>query len=181
MTLFDWFAQVFGIVGMTFNITSFLQKDQKKIFIFQFFGALFFTISFFMLGAHTGASLNLVAAIRAIIYINKGRLHAERKRWVGGFFFIYILVYVATFTLFGEAMSVKNILVEILPVIAMTVATFSFSLPKAKHVRLFALISSPLWLIYNVISHSVGGVLCESFSIVSALVGFFYHDRVKNQ
>ena len=179
MSTFTLVAEILSIVGMLFNITSFLQKTQKSILIFQFFGASFFTVSFFMLGAPTGACLNIVAVIRAIIYANKEKFRADKTIWVWGFFVIYIFVYVATFLLFHKEVSVKNCLVELLPVIAMTVATISFSMPKARHVRQLALISSPLWLVYNVFSASLGGVLCEGFSIGSVFVGMFCHDRKK--
>ena len=170
-------AELLSIVGMIFNITSFLQKSQKNILIIQFFGASFFTVSFFMLNAPTGACLNIIAVIRAIIYANKEKFHAHKKIWVFLFFVIYLLIYVATFTLFHKDMSVRNALIELLPVVAMTVATISFSMPEAKHVRRLALISSPLWLIYNVFSASLGGILCEGFSIGSVFVGMFCHDR----
>ncbi len=179
MSAFTLVAEILSIMGMIFNITSFLQKTQRNILIFQFFGASFFTVSFFMLGAPTGACLNVAAIIRAIIYANKEKFRANKKIWVFLFFLVYVLIYIATFTVFHKDISVKNCLIEILPVVAMTVATISFSMPEAKHVRLLALISSPLWLIYNVFSVSLGGVLCEGFSIGAVFVGMFCHDRKK--
>ncbi len=180
MTTFNLIAQILSVLGMLFNITSFLQKTKKSILIFQFFGALFFSISFFMLGAPTGACLNIVAVIRAFIYANKERFRTDKKIWLWIFFFIYIAIYLATFLVFDKEWSVKNCLVELLPVASMTIVTFSFSLPKAKHIRYFSLIGCPLWLIYNIITMSLGGILCESFSVISSILGIFFHDIKKH-
>lgn len=181
MTTVTWIAQTLSVFGMLFNNVSFLQKSKKNILIFQFFGAAFFAISFFMLNAPTGALLNIIAVVRAFIYANKEKFRADKKIWIWIFFVIYVLSYFATFLVFDKAWSVKNCLVELLPVISMTVVTFSFSLPKAKHIRYFSLIGCPLWLIYNIFNMSLGGILCESLSILSSITGIFFHDRKKKE
>jgi hypothetical protein len=78
---------------------------------------------------------------------------------------------------FGKELTAFNLLIELLPVVAMVVTTISFSMKNAASVRKLALIGSPMWLIYNVVFRTYGGVLCEAFSLVSVLVGMFCHDR----
>ena len=181
MTTFILIAEILSIFGMIFNSGSFLQKSKKGILIFQFFGALFFSVSFFMLNAPTGALLNIIAVVRAFIYANKEKFRADKKIWLWIFFVVYVLSYFAAFLIFDKEWSVKNCLVELLPVISMTVVTFSFSLTEAKHIRYFSLIGCPLWLIYNTLtpSPSIGGIICESLSIISSITGIFFHDRKK--
>ena len=70
-------AQILGIAGMTMNILSFLQKSQKRIIVIQFFGAALFFLNYLLLGSTTGAMLNLSAVLRAIVYSNKEKFHAE--------------------------------------------------------------------------------------------------------
>ncbi|MBR2151924.1 MAG: YgjV family protein [Clostridia bacterium] len=179
MTTFILIAEILSVLGMIFNSGSFLQKSKKGILIFQFFGALFFSVSFFMLNAPTGALLNIIAVVRAFIYANKEKFRADKKIWLWIFFIIYVVVYLATFLVFDKEWSVSNCLLELLPVISMTVVTISFSLPKAKHIRYFSLIGCPLWLIYNIFTLSIGGIICESLSIISSITGIFFHDRKK--
>ena len=44
-------------------------------------------------------------------------------------------------------------------------------------IRKYALISSPLWLIYNIANFSIGAIICEVLSLCSILVGMLRLDR----
>lgn len=161
-------AQIFGIAGMTLNAVSYQGKSQRAIILFQFFGGAFFVVNMFLLNAYMGALLNVIGVVRAAVYANKEKLRNIRL-CAGLFIGAFVLSYVAVFTLFGKEFTAVNALVELLPLLAMTAMTVAFSLPSAQTVRGFALFSSPCWLIYNCVNLSVGGILCESFSIVSAV------------
>ena len=161
-------AQIFGIAGMTLNAVSYQAKSQRAIILFQFFGGAFFVVNMFLLNAYMGALLNIIGVVRAAVYANKDKIR-NIKLCAGLFIGAFLLSYVAVFTLFGKEFTAVNALVELLPLLAMTAMTVAFSLPSAQTVRGFALFSSPCWLIYNCVNLSVGGILCESFSIVSAV------------
>lgn len=161
-------AQAFGIVGMTLNAVSYQAKKQRSIILYQFFGGAFFVVNMFLLDAYMGALLNVIGVVRAAVYANKDRIR-NVKLCAGAFIGAFLVSYVLVFTLFGKELTAVNALVELLPLMAMTAMTVAFSLPSAQTVRGFALFSSPCWLIYNCVNLSVGGILCESFSIVSAV------------
>ena len=72
-----------------------------------------------------------------------------------------------------------RLIIEVLPVIAMIVATISLRLGKARAVRAFGLISSPLWLIYNCFSGSIGAVASEILNLISIIVGIVRLDIKK--
>ena len=61
----------------------------------------------------------------------------------------------------------------------MTASNLGLYKKDAKAVRLFGLISSPSWLIYNIVSLSIGAIICETFSIFSILIGIARHDLKK--
>ena len=170
-------AQILGIGGMTMNILSFLQKSQRKIIVIQFFGAALFFLNYLLLGSATGAMLNVAAVLRAIVYSNKEKFHAERKFWFYGFSAAFVLIYTLTFAAFGKAPTPANFAIEVLPVVSMVIATYAFSLKNAAQVRKLGLVYCPMWLVYNCFVLSIGGILCEIFSICSILVGMYRHDR----
>jgi len=176
---YEIIAQIIRIVAMGLNVISFVQKEHKTVITFQFFGSLLFVINYLMLAAPTGAMMNAIALVRAIIFTNKEKFRADRPIWVGVFSIFYIAAYILTFTVFGKELSTRNIIVELLPVIAMVIQTISFVLPNAKDIRNFAYAVSPLWLTYNVINAAIGGVLCESFALISVTIGKLKHDRKK--
>ena len=172
-------AQAIGIFAMAFNLLSYQQKTRKGAIIFQLFGTTLFTINFLMLGAMVGGLLNLVGAIRAIIFINKEKLRADHIAWQIGFIAVYFASYILTFTAFGKEATAFNLIIEFLPLIGMIATTISYRFSDAKSIRKFGLISSPAWLVYNIANMSVGAILCEVLSLGSIIIGIVRLDRKK--
>lgn len=177
MDFMHLFAQGIGLVAMAFNILSYQQPSRKRVIAFQLAGGACFSVNFFLLGATVGGILNAVAVVRALVFLNKERLRADRPCWLAGFTAVYLLSYLLTFTLFGKAPTPVNLAVELLPVIGMVATTISFRYTDAKTIRRFGLISSPSWLIYNLASFAIGAILCEVLSLCSILIGMLRYDR----
>jgi len=173
-------AQIFGILGMAMNVLSYQGKEKKALILMQLFGSLFFAINMFMLNAIMGGMLNTIGIARALIYSNSEKLKNIKKINLI-FAFLYILSYVAIFTVFKKEATVFNLIVEILPLIAMLATTIGFSMKKAANIRRLTLISSPSWLIYNCLVFSLGGILCEVFSLVSVFIGILRFDVKKKE
>ena len=174
-------AQTVSIFAMAINILSYQNKKQKNIFLFQLIGSMLFAVSFFMLGAITGAILNFIGIVRALVFINKDKLRADRPIWLVLFTATFIGSYALTFTVFGKEASLFNLIVELLPVIGMIITTVSFQKKDARSVRAFGFVSSPLWLIYNVINFSLGAICCETVSLISITVGYVRFDMKKKK
>ena len=172
-------AQAIGIFAMAFNLLSYQQKTRKDAIVFQLFGTTLFTINFLMLGAMVGGLLNLVGAIRAIIFINKEKLKADHIAWQFCFIAVYFASYILTFTVFGKEATVFNLIIEFLPLIGMIATTISYRFSDAKSIRKFGLISSPAWLVYNIANMSVGAILCEVLSLGSIIIGIIRLDKQK--
>ena len=181
MELIDYVAQGFGIVGMVFNILVFQQKKQKNVLIFQFFAAVSFGINYFMLGAVMGGLLNVVGAFRSLIYFFEKKTHANSVAWFVIFITLFASSYPLTFLLFGKEPTFGNFVIEILPVMAMIVATVAIRLGTSKMVRRLGLISSPLWLSYNCFSGSVGAIASEVLNLISIIVGIIRLDLRKKK
>ena len=169
-------GQAIGIVAMAFNILSYQNKNQKAVIAFQFFGSALFALSFLMLGAIIGGILNFIGIIRALVFMNKEKLHADKPIWLWGFIAAYLVTYVLTFTVFGQEVTPLKLLIEALPVVGMTALTLGFRMTDAKAVRRMGLISSPSWLIYNI---AIGAIACEVITLASILIGMLRHDRKK--
>lgn len=181
MTTTELIAQVIGIFAMIFNLLSYQQKTRNKAIIFQLFGTTLFTVNFLMLGAMVGGLMNLIGAVRAVIFINKEKLKADHIAWFIGFTVIYLVTYVLTFTVLDKEHTATNFILEFLPIIGMIATTHSYRLTDAKAIRKFGLISSPAWLIYNIANFSVGAIICEVLSLCSIIIGIVRLDREKKQ
>ncbi|MBR2328018.1 MAG: YgjV family protein [Clostridia bacterium] len=169
-------AQAVGIVAMAFNILSYQFKKRESVIICHLFGSTLFAISFFMLGAYTGGILNAVDTVRGLVFYDKKKLKADSPVWIAVFIIIYVLSYIATFTLFSKEFTLFNAVIELLPVIGLTAMTVGYSKDNSKAIRLSGLISSPSWLIYNVANVAIGAIICEILSLISIALGIIRHD-----
>ena len=134
-----------------------------------------------MIGATVGGILNLIAAFRAIIFANREKFKADHLFWLILFISLYVGSYILVFTAFGKAFTLTAAIIELLPVIAMTATTFGFRSSSAKIIRRFSLISSPSWLVYNIVNVSVGAIICEVFSLFSIVIGMLRYDIKKDR
>lgn len=178
-------AQIMGIFGMILISSSYQMKSQRKLIIFQLFGAGFFFLNFLLLGIAagvllTGAVMNLLGVVRSFVFSNRKKFHAENPAWLVVFVSLYLIAYVLVFTVFGTKPTPKNFIVELLPVIGMTSTTFAFFSKKSDVSRKLGFINSPAWLIYDVINFSIGGIITEILSLASIVIGIIRHDRKKN-
>ena len=175
-------AQIFGIIGMIFNLLVFQQKTHKGVTACQFFAAAAFCANYLMLGAFVGGILNLVGALRALVFFFKEKTKANSVVWLIIFILAFSASYPLTFFAFGTEPTTKNLIIELLPVVAMIIITVSLRLGSAKAVRFMGLFSSPMWLVYNAFSGSIGAIASEILNLISMIIGIIRLDiKGKNQ
>lgn len=170
-------GQIIGIIAMIIAVSSYQCKHQRTLILVQLVGAALFSINYFAVGAIEGGLINAVCIFRSIVFANKKFFRADKPIWVGVFAAIFIGCTVLSFTTFGTALTVPNVLLSLLPVIGMTASTVGFFMKDAKAVRRCGMIHSPAWLLYSSINFSLGGILCEVFSIISIVTAMIRLDR----
>ena len=174
-------AQAFGIIGMIFNLLVFQQKTHKGVTACQFFAAIAFAVNYLLLGAFVGGILNAVGALRAAVFFYKEKTRANNVFWLVFFIVAFAVSYPLTFFAFGTEPTLKNLIIEALPVIAMVIITVSLRLGSAKAVRFMGLFSSPMWLTYNAFSGSIGAIASEILNLISIIVGIIRFDIKRNK
>lgn len=162
-------AQVIGVIAFCLAVWSYQQNEHKKMVLLQLIANLCFVIHYYLLGAYTGALLNSIGFARSIVFMCKDKKWAASNGWI--VFFSLLCVGAGVYTWDG--------LLSLLPMTAMIFTTVAFGIDRPKITRLLSFPSSPLWLIYNVINQSWGGVLTECFNMISIIVGMLRFDRKK--
>ena len=175
------FAQVIGIIAMMMNVSIFSMKNQKTMIFIQFLASILFSVNMLLLGALSGGLMNIAGVVRGIVFVNKKRLGKMKWFFTAGLFALYIVFYILGFAVFGKEVSPANVIIEFLPVFAMIVMTIGFAVEGAGKTRLYGLVNSPPWLIYNSINFNIGGIICEIFCILSIVWGIFRHDIKKEK
>jgi hypothetical protein len=130
--------------------------------------SLLYTVHFFLLGAITGSAMNFMGAIRSYIYY---KVKPSRKNsWI---MFGFLLVIMAATALTWQGT------LSLLPMLGTLSGGVAYWQRKPKLIRRLALISSPLWFIYNAISGSYAGMFIEVVNLSSNLVGQYRFDLPK--
>lgn len=160
-------AGLVGVAALIVALTSFQMNVPKKMVLCQLVSSTLFTIHFFMLGAVVGAAINIMSAVRSLIYAQTDKKWAMHPIWTVVFVIISILI--AVFCWEGW--------VSILPVLGAVSYTLSFRMKTSKMVRLVSLPSSPCWIVYNGIKGSLPGIITECYVICSILIGMLRYDR----
>lgn len=157
----ELWGQILGIVA-TLIITSAYQANTKKgLLMIQTPGIAVLCVSYLLLGASSGFALNVVCVLR-----NLGCFFVKEKTK---------LYYVMTGVLM-VAMGVMGFLswesyISLILIVALVANTFFIALGKPQILRYSIVITSTMCLIYNIVVFSVGGILLEAISVISALVG----------
>ena len=177
----EFWIQAIGIVAMATNISAYQFKSKRGLLLCLCMGSALFSVNLFLLGAVTGAIMNVLSVVRSLVYVKMDKLPISIK-WVNIMFIAaYLISYVLSFTVFGIEPTVNNFILELLPIIAMSAMTFAFADNNAKIIRLAGFISSPCWLVYNIFNNAIGGMLCEIITLVSIISALIRIDILGNK
>ncbi len=160
--MYDFIAQTLGLCGAVLLVFSFQIKNEKKFFLCQSLGSGLFLINYLMLGAWTGALISVMSVTRSAL----APVLSGKKRY----FIIPLVILIPIVAGFFIYQGIETVLM----ITAYVVFTLAMFTKSSKLIRITQLIlASPLQLIHNAIVFSLGGILCESFNIISIVVSFF--------
>ena len=169
-------VQLVGFVGLVLNVSSYQANTNKRIVTIQIFGCMVWFIHFLLLGqfsagAYTGAALNAAGLLRNIVFAMRPRKWAAHPAWLYAFCLGYILCGLLTWS--GP--------VSLLPMAAMQFGTVSLYVLNPKLTRRLGSACSSGWLIFNALTRSVPGVVCEIVTLISIAIAMAKFDRKRKQ
>lgn len=154
-------AQGVGFIGMALGLSAFQCKETKKLFFVQGLASVVCALQYFLLGAYTGVLLNIAGAIRLVI------LYFGKKKWASH----PVTVAAVTGMMVLCGIITWNGWHSILPTLAQALSTPLYFKKNGKLLRLGQLcFMSPCWLIYNIVSRSIPGIILEILNISSVVI-----------
>ena len=169
MSIIFYVAQAVGCVGMVLAFISFQKGNREGIIFFQIMASFVFTLHFTLLGAYTGAVLNILGVLRNVVFLHREKSWANKKAWLYIFIAIFIIAGLITY---------KNIF-SLFPILGMTIASIALWMRNSRHTRFIVIFSSPCWLVYNIANLSFPGILTESFVMISLAISIIRYDILK--
>ena len=164
-------GQILGIIAIIIGFITFQMKTKRQILFLQTTTAVLFCFHYFLIGAPTGVAMNVVATVRNIVYDYCGTKGYKTKLVPIAFVVIQavmaILVWEAWYSVFV--------------LLGICINTYCMSLSNPQTVRSSILVSSPLVLVYNVCTRSIGGMIYESVAVVSSAIGLVRYMKNKKE
>ncbi len=160
-------ARIVGFVAMATVCCSFQVKNPRGTLWVMAVATGLFSVHFALLGAVTGAALNLLNVIRnlAILTTNREKRSGKLAMHVVSWAF-----FAAPFV-FWMIPTVKVGIPDFVLGAVMTAASYFFWMQKANVIRVVHFFGvSPGWMVYNVLAGSLPGVITETLNMLSVLV-----------
>ena len=96
MTIYNFVLQGVGVLGIIASILSFQCKRHKPLMIFRTLNEALFAVQYIMLGAYTGAAMNIVGSTRNIIFTKMVEKGKDTKILRAVFSAVFIIFCLAT-------------------------------------------------------------------------------------
>ena len=154
-------GQLLGVLAMVFSILTWQMNTHKKMMGMQILCAGLFAAHYVLIGAYTGAVINGVAVIRNVVFY-----HREKKCFSG---MGWVYLFAALMAVGGIVSGYREGWIAVFMIVGMVINTLSLSCTDPQRVRKVILFSSPLMLIYNLLTISIGGIVNESLSMCSTV------------
>lgn len=153
-------AQGVGFLALALEWGSYQCKHSRKLFFVQLLANFTYLMHFVLLGGYSACVSLAVSCLRNLVLVGKGSW-AQWKGWP------WLLV---AANIGATVLTWENIF-SILPFMGVTALTLAGWTRNGKKVRLATLfVSAPSWLIYDLYSGSLSGILCESMTICSVVI-----------
>ena len=178
---FEILIQAIGFVAIAVNIIAVQFNRYGTIIFFKTLGSLLFALHYLLLGAFTGMIMDIIGSIRNIIFSYNVRNNRSNKIPVIFFSLITLVFGIATIILtwnvskifWTDNVKIATIImvfISILSIIAKLISTISYSIKNPHRMRMFNLPSASCWLVYNLITFSIAGVINEVMTIGSIII-----------
>lgn len=158
--------QIIGFCGLLANFISFQFKSHKNILLFRSINEGLFISQYFLLGAFSGAFLNIVGVIRNVIFTKQV---AKEKSTTAS-----TIIFSIIFTVFGLLTfdGVKSIML----IFAKVLSTVAYSNKNATIIRTVSFLTHIAYLFYNISVFSLAGALSDGILLVSLIIGIIRFD-----
>lgn len=162
-------GHVLGFISVGLFFYSYQRTQKRKIMIIQTVATALSCIQYLLIGAFSGFALNVVCIIRNFTFYYRDKNKVTDL--VTPVFFALCMAVVSVFSWEG----IHSLLI----MLGLVVNTVCMGIFDANNFRKTILISSSLILVYNIFASSYSGILSESISLVSVLIGILRYRNVQ--
>lgn len=167
----DVTAQVLGILALVAMVLSYQQKDRKKLLWFQLVSNAIYGIHYGLIGAYTMTVMSGVNVARSFVFSKNDTKWGKSRIWL----YLFLAI-----TLIGGIWSWEGPL-SLLVMAATLLLIITLYSENLAFMRKMFLILPFLYIAYNVVKRSWGGIGNDVFCIISALIAIWRFDIKKKK
>ena len=165
--------QIIGVLAVICFVTSYLQKKRKNIILFNSISRFLYVLQYLMLGALSGAVLDIIGAAAVVIAGNKHKPFIKKHLKL-----IIISMNILMVAVGITICIIKRDPIELLPLGGILLHTGALWLSDEKIIRRISLAGSPFWFSYNLLSKAYGSAVGDVLAITSLIVAMIrYRSR----
>ncbi len=163
-------GHILGFISVALFFYSYQVSQKTKLVIIQTVATALGCIQYLFIGAYSGFALNIVCIIRNFVFFYRDK--KQRKDWISP---VILALGIAAASFFSwEGMH------SLLITVGLAFNTICMGMCNQKTFRKTILISSTCIFIYNIFAHSYSGMLSESISLISAVIGIYRYRSTKD-
>ena len=162
-------GHIFGFISVGLFFYSYQRTQKRKLMIIQTVATALSCIQYLLIGAFSGFALNIVCIIRNFIFYYRDKKH--HSGWLSPILLSLCIAVASIFSWEG----IHSLLITV----GLVVNTMCMGLLDARSFRKTILISSSLILIYNIFAFSYSGMLSETISLISVIIGIIRYRSVQ--
>ena len=159
--------QLMGTIALSCWAASIQSKEKKSIMKLQVAANLFYAIQYYMLGAYSAASMNVVSTIRSIMFA-RNEINKKNNTKLSLFMFVIAIVILGILTC--------NKIISIIPIIIALAYTYATWQKNTKVLRITFLVAAIVWFFYNSIVGAYAPLVGNVIEIISGIVAISRFD-----
>lgn len=164
--------QIIGGLAVAAFLFSYQQKKRNNIILFNTVSRCLYILQYLLLGAFSGAVLDVMGAISSVA---AGKKHAGFiKRHTKA---VILLINAAMIVAGGGIALYNKSWLDLFSLAGVLLHTGAFWLSSEKWIRRVSLLGSPFWFVYNFLSHAYGSAIGDLLTIASILIAMWRHKK----
>jgi len=165
--------QIVGLLAVAAFLWSYQQRKRRNIIIFNVTSRFLYILQYLLLGAFSGAVLDIMGAISSLVAAKKD-IPFIKKHSRAILIILDILIVAAGLALYENVFS-------LLPIIGVLLHTSAFWINDERMIRRVSLLGSPFWFAYNFYSKAYFSSLGDILSMVSIVIAMLKFREKKEE
>ena len=161
-------GQVIGFLAFIISLIAFHRKKKIKILGNMVISNILNLVHYVLLGAYSGCITKVMAIIRDLFIIAKGKNKKLSSYW---FLALFIIAYIVC-----SIFTYKGIL-SLFPLLAAIIYIVPIWNGNEKTIKKTAFFCYFLWLVYNIYVFSIAGIVSNVVSIISTFIAMINENK----